>query len=42
LCKLSLRVSKHKEEEIKRFTPFFEEYKKSEDYLALQKEVADT
>lgn len=42
LCKLSLRVSKNKDEEIKRFAPLFEEYKKSEDYLALQKEVADT
>ena len=32
LCKLSLRVSKTKIHEIKKFEPLFEDYKKSEEY----------
>jgi hypothetical protein len=41
VCKINLRISKIKDEEVARFAPLKEQYLQSEEYLALQKEISE-
>lgn len=41
LSKLNLKVQKIKEQEVERFAPVLEEYKSSEEFVKLQKTIAE-